>query len=163
MPIVVLALVLAAYAYALIAVPEFRRWGIVGGVVAAVGLAVYFWLTTPETVQTGQRIAPEEVVLDRIEVTPTVRGAVMTGRVLNRSATWRLREVTLGVRLRDCPDEATPTAECPIIGEATAIARPDVPPGQIRALSAHFLFTNLPAPAGVLDWDWTVLETRATQ
>src|SRR5690606_36428487 len=99
-PIVVLALVLAAYAYALITFPEFRRWGIAGGVVAALGLGVYFWLTSPETAQTSQRIAPEEVVLDRIEVAQTARGAVMTGRVTNRSADWRLREVTLGVRLR---------------------------------------------------------------
>jgi hypothetical protein len=49
-----------------------------------------------------------------------------------------------------------------VIGEAQAIARPDVPPGQIRALSAHFTFRNLPPVTGTLAWDGTIAATRAT-
>ena len=171
MPIVVLVLVLGAYVYALVSFPEFRWWGLAGGALAALGLGVYFWQATPETGRTGLRISADEITLDQITVTPTVHGAVMTGRVLNGSTEWRLRDMTLTVRLRDCPtgpdvaeDEAeAAVADCPIIGEASAIARPDVPAGQIRAFSAHFLFTNLPEPAGELDWDWTITETRATR
>ena len=66
------------------------------------------------------------------------------------------------LRLRDCPAEDTVPDTCPVIGEATAIARPDVPPGQIRALSAHFVFSNLPPVAGTLRWDWRITGTRAT-
>lgn len=162
MPIVVLVLALAAYAYALITAPGFRRWGLLGGAAAGLGLAVYFWQTSPETTQATRRIAPEELVLDQIAVTPTMRGAEMTGRVQNLSPDWRLRDMTLELRLRDCPEAGAPAGDCPVIGQATAIARPDVPPGQLRALTAHFLFTNLPEPQGVLDWDWTIIETRAT-
>ena len=46
-------------------------------------------------------------------------------------------------------------------GEATAIARPDVPPGQIRGLSASFVFANLPPLLGTLSWGWDVVDTRA--
>lgn len=51
--------------------------------------------------------------------------------------------------------------DCPVIGESTAIARPDAPPGQIRGLSASFVFTNLPPLLGTLSWDWEVIDTRA--
>ncbi len=163
MHIVVLVLALAAYAYALVASPAFRRWGLAGGAVAAAGLAVYFWQTSPETAEAHQRIAPGELTLDRIEVTPSLRGATMTGRVLNGSDRWRLRDMTIAVRLRDCPEAGAAPADCPVIGEASAIARPDVPPGQIRGFTAQFLFANLPEPEGDLEWDWTITATRATE
>lgn len=163
MPIFVLIAALAAYVYALITQPGFRHWGLVGGAAAGLGLAVYLWQTTPETSQAEQRIAADEIVLDHLEITRTPRGAVLSGRVLNRSETWRLREMAMTVRLRDCPQEAAGPEGCPVIGEASAIARPDVPPGQIRAFSAHFLFANVPEPEGRLDWDWRITGTRATE
>ena len=49
-----------------------------------------------------------------------------------------------------------------MIGEASGIARPDVPPGQIRALTAHFVFRDLPPVAGTLRWDWRITAIRAT-
>lgn len=162
MPIAILVLALIAYAAALAAYPDFRRWGIAGGVVAAAGLAFYLSRAEPEAERSAMRIPPEELALDQIEVAPSGRGATLTGRVHNRSDTYRLREVTLALRLRDCPEEDTPVESCPVIGESTAIARPDVPPGQIRALSAHFIFSGLPPVAGTLRWDWRITAVRAT-
>lgn len=163
MPIAVLVLALVAYVAALLAYPDFRRWGIVGGVAAAAGLAVYFlWGAPPEATRAGMRIAPEDLVLDQLELERTTGGATLTGRVRNDSQDYRLRELTLALRLRDCPDAAGPVEACPVIGEATAIARPDAPPGQIRALSAHFVFRSLPPVTGALRWDWNVVSTRAT-
>jgi hypothetical protein len=162
MPIAVLVLALVAYAAALLAWPGFRRWGIAGGVAAAAGLALYFTGQAPETERSGTRIPVAELTLDQVEVTPTARGATLTARVRNDSEAYRLRELTLTLRLRDCPAAETPVEACPVIGEATAIARPDAPPGQIRALSAHFLFANLPPVAGTLRWDWRMTATRAT-
>ena len=49
-----------------------------------------------------------------------------------------------------------------MIGEARAIARPDVPPGQIRAIAAHFIFSDLPPVEGAPRWDWAIVDTRAT-
>ena len=163
MPIAVLVIALVAYAAALLAYPGFRRWGIAGGVVAAAGLALYFSRQKSEAERAGRRIAPAELTLDLVEVAPTARGATLTGRVRNGSEAYRLRDLTLALRLRDCPAEATPVEACPVIGEAQAIARPDVPPGQIRALSAHFVFSSLPPVVGTLRWDWRITAIRATE
>lgn len=163
MPILVLTLALAAYVYVLAVEPGFRRWGLVGGAAVGLGLAVYFWNTAPEAVRAALRIGPDELVFDQLELRRSPRGATLTGRVRNDSPAWRLREVTLAVQLLDCPDATRPPDACPVIGEATAIARPDAPPGQVRGFSAHFVFANLPEPSGRLDWDWRVVGTRATE
>ena len=163
MPIAVLVLALVAYVAALLAYPGFRPWGIGVGMLAAAGLALYFARQAPEAERAWTRITAAELTLDQVEVTPTQRGATLTGRVQNGSEAYRLRELTLALRLRDCPDEETPVEACPVIGEATAIARPDAPPGQIRALSAHFLFSSLPPVAGTPRWDWRITAIRATE
>src|SRR5690606_29682119 len=108
MPILILVLALAAYAYAMVVEPGFRRWGLVGGAAVGLGLAVYFWHTSPETSRATLRIAPEEITLDQLAIEPSVRGAVLTGRVLNASPTWRLRDMTIALRLRDCPEAGAP-------------------------------------------------------
>jgi hypothetical protein len=160
-PIIVLVLALVAYAFALLAYPEFRRPGLIGGALVAVGLAIYFWQQSPEASRAENRIASEEVALDQLDLERTVRGATLTGRVRNDSDRFRLRDMTLALRLYDCPEGNAPPS-CPVIGEAQAIARPDVPPGQLRGFSAHFIFADLPALTGTLRWDWRVVETRAT-
>lgn len=162
MPIAILVLALAAYAYALVTEPGFRRWGLVGGASVGLGLAIYFWVSAPEATRAELRIASDEISLDSLDLETSQRGAVLTGRVTNGSTDFRLREMTLRLTVHDCPAVDTAPADCPVIGDATAIARPDVPPGQIRAFSAHFIFANLPEPAGVLAWDWEITETRAT-
>jgi hypothetical protein len=162
MPVVVIVLVLVAYGYVLAAYPEYRRAGLVLGALVALGLGVYFWRTDPEATRTQIRIAPDELALDEIALERTARGATLSGRVRNGSADFRLREMTIVLRLHDCPEEATPLAECPVIGEATAIARPDTPPGQIRGFSAHYVFANLPPVTGVLRYEWVIAGTRAT-
>ncbi len=162
MPIAVLVLALVAYGYAMLSYPEFRRPGLIGGVLVAAALAAYFMLQGPESDRAAVRIEPDEIVLSDLALSDNLRGATLTGRVQNNSERFRLRDLTLTLRLRDCPASDTPPADCPVIGESRAIARPDVPPGQIRALSAHFVFSDLPPVAGTLRWDWTIVETRAT-
>jgi hypothetical protein len=165
MAIVILVLALVAYAYALIVEPGFRRWGLLGGAAVGLGMAVYFWLNSPESDRTGTRIAADEITLDQLDFETTPRGAILTGRVLNASPDWRLREMTLEVTLRDCPaiDADADAGDCPVIGEASAIARPDTPPGQLRGFTTRFVFPNLPPVSGVLRWDWRITGTRATQ
>lgn len=163
MPIAVLILVLVAYAYVMAAYPEYRTPGLVVGGVAAVGLGAYFWLTEPETERATARILAEEVVLDRLALDRSARGATLTGRVVNRSGRFRLREMSIALRLYDCPSEAAPEGDCAVIGDAMAIARPDVPPGQVRAFSASYVFANMPPVAGVLRWEWSILGLRATE
>jgi hypothetical protein len=163
MAIAILVLTLTAYGYALIAWPEFRRPGLIAGALAAAGLAVYFSRQAPEAARSGSLIAPEELTLESLSLERTALGADLTGRVLNGSADYRVRDLTLVLSLRDCPAPDTAPADCPVIGESRAIVRPDVPPGQVRALSAHFTFADLPPVLGTLRWDWRIAETRATR
>jgi hypothetical protein len=161
-PIAILVLALVAYAYALVTEPGFRRWGLLGGAAAGLGLAIYFWVTAPEATRSELRIPPDEIVLDGLVLETSQRGAVLTGRVTNGSPDFRLREMTLRLALHDCPGTEVDLPDCPVIGDATAIARPDVPPGQVRGFSAHFIFSNLPPVSGVLRWEHGIVETRAT-
>ncbi len=157
MPIAILVLVLVAYGYVLIVYPLVRKQAAVGGALIAAIVAASVFLTRPEAIT----ISAAELNLDQIAVERTGRGAAVTGRVENRSP-FRLRDMTLSLRLHDCADPDAEPATCPIIGESTTIARPDVPAGQIRAFAAHFAFSGVPPVAGTLRWEMTVVETRAT-
>ena len=158
MPIAVLVLTLVAYGFVLIAYPELRRIALIAGGLVAAGLTAYFLLAGPE--EAG--IAPSELTLDQIVLERTVRGATIRGRVQNGSERFRLREMTLALRLHDCPTPEAAADTCPVIGEGEAIARPDAPPGQIRAFSAHFSLAGVPPVVGTLRWDLTIVATRAT-
>ena len=157
MPIAILVLALVAYGMVLITYPKARPLALVAGAAVAALVAAAFMLPGPEEIA----IAPSELVLDQITVERTARGATVTGRVRNGSA-LRLRDMTLSIRLHDCADPAAAAETCPIIGEGSAIARPDVPAGQIRAFAAHFAFAGVPPVIGTLRWDLTVADTRAT-
>ncbi len=50
MPIAVLVLALVAYGYAMLSYPEFRRPGLIGGVLVAAALAAYFMLQAPNPI-----------------------------------------------------------------------------------------------------------------
>jgi len=162
MPIAALILAFAVYAYGLIAYPEFRLWGLSLGAALAIGVGVALWRDGIGPGSDAPFIAAEDLTLDALALRRTQRSAALTGRVLNGSSDFRLREMTLRLRLFDCPDESVAVETCPVIGDATASARPDAPPGQIRGFEALFVFTNLPPLTGVLRWDWAVTETRAT-
>jgi hypothetical protein len=162
MPIAVLILVLAAYVYVLVAVPEWRRGGLLLGALAAAGLGIYFWLAEPEPERAAARIAPSELVLTELDLTDTPRGRTLRGRVENTSPRFRLREMTVTLTLRDCPADAGPDTHCPVIAQSSALVRVDVPPGQLRGFSAPFVFPDMPAVLGELRWEHAIEGTRAT-
>jgi hypothetical protein len=164
MPIAVLILALVGYGYALLMLPRARPALALAGVAIGIGLALYFWREGPsEAERAADRIASGEIAFDQLDLARSGRGATLPGRVTNGSADYRLREMSLALRLRDCPTPETAPEACPVIGEASAIARPDVPPGQIRGFTAHFVFANVPPVAGTLRWDWQVTGLRATE
>ncbi len=162
MPIAILILVLAAYVYVLAAVPEWRRGGLVLGALAAAGLGAYFWFSEPEAERAAARIPPSGLVLGTLELTPTPRGWTLRGRVENTSPAFRLREMTVRLTLRDCPTDAGADTHCPVIAQSSALVRVDVPPGQLRAFSAPFVFPDMPPVLGELRWEHAIEGTRAT-
>jgi hypothetical protein len=162
MPIVILVLAAVAYLFVLVAYPEYRKIALAAGGAAVAGLGAYFWFTEPEAARAGLRIEPREITIEGLEIEPSARGATLRGRVINGSDRYRLREMALTLRMRDCPDDEVPVETCPVIGEATAIARPDAPPGQIRAFVVRYTFPNLAPATGIRRWDWSLGEIRAT-
>lgn len=162
MPIVVIVLALMIYAFAMIAWPGFRGPGLALGGAVGLGLVLYFWIDASETEEAAARITPDDLVLDALAIDRTIRGAALTGRVLNPSERHRLQDMTLALRLRDCSIEAAALEECPVVAEDTAIARPDAPPGQARSFTANFLFDDLPPPSASHRWNWSILGVRAT-
>ncbi len=162
MPLAVLAIALIAWLYAMVAAPRFRIPGAIGFALLAAGLGWYFYASESEAERAAARLAPEDVTLDLLEIDRTARGAVLRGRVANGGDAGVLREMTLEMRLFDCPDEDAALDDCVVIGDATGIARVAVPPGQARGFSASFIFPGLPPVVGVLRWDQTITALRAT-
>lgn len=163
MPIAILILAFAAYVYAVAALPRFRLPGLALGGLAAAGLTWYLLAVPGEREAARERISRDDLRLDLLAMEETPQGATLSGRVENRSATARLRELTLRVDLYDCPPAAEDVAGCPVIAESEALARVDVPPGQLRGFSAAFVFPNRPPLTGVLRWSYEVTGTRATE
>jgi 4-amino-4-deoxy-L-arabinose transferase-like glycosyltransferase len=163
MPVAILILALAAYIYAVAALPRFRLPGLALGALAAAGLTWYLLAVPGEREAARERIGPDELGLDLLALNDTPQGATLSGRVENRSPTARLREMTLRVDLYDCPPDAEAVTGCPVIAESEALARVDVPPGQLRGFSAAFVFPNRPPLTGVLRWSFEVTGTRATE
>ena len=162
MPVAVLIVVIAVYVYALVAAPRFRIPGAIGGVVVLAGLGWYLLASPSQTERAATLVSVEDLTLDGLELERTIRGATLSGRVANAAETSRLREMTITVRLFDCELEDTALEDCATIGESAAIARVDVPPGQLRGFSAHYIFPDLPPLAGVLRWDHRITALRAT-
>lgn len=162
MPIAVLVLSLVAFGYVLIRWPAARLPGLLAAAVVAAILGLTLSRQPPEGTLVTTRIPADQLTLDQIAFARTPRGASISGRVTNGSPSYRLRDMTLTLRLHDCPADDTPRDQCPVIGESRAIARPDVPPTQIRAFTAHFGFAGVPPVEGRLDWDLAITETRAT-
>lgn len=163
MPLAVLAIALIAYLYAMVAAPRFRIPGAIGGALVAAGLGWYFFVSESEAERAARRVGTEDVALDLLKLERTPRGATLQGRVANGADAGVLREITIEMRLLDCPDEAVPLDDCVTIGDATGIARVDVPPGQLRGFSAPFVFAGLPPVVGVLRWEQSVIALRATE
>ena len=114
MPIAVLVLALVAYGAALVAYPGFRRWGIAGGLVAAAGLGFYLAREAPEAVRAGDahRRLGARPRPGRGGADGAGRDADRRGSTTARTA-YRLRDLTLALRLRDCPAEDTAPDDLP--------------------------------------------------
>ena len=153
MPLAILVLALVAYGYALLSFPEFRRPGLIGGALVAAGLAVYFVRNPSEAELAATRIPAEQVVLDELTLERTPNGATLSGRVRNGSDRYRLRDVTLILRLRDCPASDTAPVLAAEAADPSARASPVSPESPLSPDTPARLKTL--APAGTVTvWVW---------
>lgn len=163
MPVAVVILAILGFLYLLISQPNYRKLIIGGGIVTVLLITVLVILNPSESAYRTTRIAPEELIIDQLEYAPTLRGATITGRVQNTSPIGHVREIVLDMRLYDCPPDYTELTECLITGDATAIARPDIPPLQTRGFTVQFLFSDTLPLSGKLVWTLTPSEIGATR
>ena len=163
MPIAVLVLALVAYGYALLAYPEFRRPGLIGGALIAPVLGALLLAAGAGGDPRRQPHRPRAS-----SPRPARRRADGARRHPDRPRPqrlrrFRLRDMTLALRPPRLPRPPTPAGDCPVIGEAQG-HRPArrARPARSARFSAHFLFAGVPPVAGTLRWDWRIAATRAT-
>lgn len=80
----------------------------------------------------------------------------LTGKVKNKSKNYELRTIRFKVTFRDCLLE-----ECEIVGEGTAHAYANVPPGQTRYFEEYIYFPNMGNPKGIRSWSYQVVDIEA--
>ncbi len=163
MPVAALVLVILLYVYLLISKRELRKPLLAGGVVAMLLVLILTLLVPSESTNRTTRVSLDDLTIDELILTRTERGATISGRMQNGSSNGHIREVVIDMRLFDCAPGHQDLDDCLIIGDASAIARPSIPPGQTRGFTAQFLFSNLPVLSGELAWTLTPAEIRATQ
>ncbi len=107
-----------------------------------------------------------DIPIDLVSITgfrlqPAYRNSyTLSGRIHNGSDARTIEELTLTVRLYDCPTGSLGDA-CVVIGEDTANVPVKVPPGQTRALQGEVAYYDLPEVEGQRVWDYEVTRIRA--
>lgn len=163
MPIVYLAVIIALYATILWKFPQFRLAGGIMGVLIVGGVTGYLVLVPSAGELQGSRISASELRLEAVSLEDNGRSLVLSGRVENLSENFVLRDMTLRVRLYDCPSSDSELNACEIVGDDEGIARATVPPGQVREFSAIFYYPGLPDMRGEMRWQEDILTVRATE
>lgn len=129
--------------------------------VAILGFGVWFWIDSTNRAQrerferSRSLVETEEVELTDLGLQRSYSMWSLTGNAKNNSSNT-VTALELLVVLRNCP---TPD-DCVVVGEDTATAFVNIPPGQMRSVGTTFSFPNLPT---LNDWTWfyTLLAVQA--
>lgn len=152
LPFIIFFAALATAVAIAVLVPRLRALAIMAALAlgAVMGAVVLHQANQPEI----PVFAAEDLVLSAIEIDEGPRFTAFSGRVENRSWGLRLKGFDVTASLMDCPADTSAPADCAIIGEDTAHARVDVPPGQTRAFRVVMTFAGTPPVQGVARWDY---------
>jgi hypothetical protein len=94
-----------------------------------------------------------------VTLKPDFSGYRLAGRVTTRSSQFKLKQIWLVVKVRDCKD-ATPQSSCIVIGENSESVYFDVPPGQARDFSESVRFAGPLNVKGRLLWDYSISQIK---
>ncbi|SPF29057.1 hypothetical protein [Pontivivens insulae] len=127
-------------------------------IVGAFGLVVLIALAGRDLLypSTPPPLEPGQVEITDLELTPGVRTTTLTGRAFNLSDDQSIYELEMELTLSDCTD-----AGCVIIGQERGTTVQRIPPGQLRDVRFTYLFNDLPAVQGTLEWSADVTALRA--
>lgn len=137
----------------------FRKFALViVGLGAAAGFVIYANEERKEKLALS-RIRPAELKFEGVTLKPDYSGYTLSGRLINGSAQYTLKQVTLKVTMRDCSGESE--RNCLIIGESNEYVHLGVPPGQARDFNELVYFSGgALKPRGRLVWDYSVVEVK---
>jgi hypothetical protein len=107
------------------------------------------------------RIPLSDVVVENVAVTPTFRSSFnLSGRVRNKSETYRLDGITFKVTLRDCAGKEP--SSCVDIGDATTYVPLTLPAQEARDFTGSLYFGgDQVKPKGALAWDYEIVSITA--
>ena len=132
--------------------------GLLGTVIVA-GFLLYQYTQRVQQ-KAGSRILPSEVTVENVAVKPTFRSSYdITGRVTNRSETYRLDGISFRVTMRDC--RGADKSSCVSIAEATTSVPVTVPPQQARDFTGSLYFDRSVKAKGTLAWDYEIIGLAA--
>jgi hypothetical protein len=155
MPWIALILILIL----MLALPEFRKYGIVVVLVAAVGIFLLWRYQEYEEKQSKERIAPTELSFEDVTLNPAYSGYELTGRIINNSKKYTLKGFQLKLIFRDC--DKNDNSKCVVIAEENEYIYIDIPPEQARDFKEDFYpYPDLKVK-GKMIWDYTIEFTKA--
>ncbi len=128
--------------------------GLFVGVIIA-GILTY-WLTLEVQEHAATRISVSEIGLDKVAFRRTFDASYeLTGRITNKSETYRIDGVSFTVKMRGCAP-ADPS-NCVDAGEAIAHVAVAVPPLETRGFIGTLYFgKGHKEPKGTLAWDYEI-------
>jgi hypothetical protein len=124
------------------------------------GVLLYYYNERVEE-DARSRIPLSDVLVENVTVTPTFRSSYnLSGKVRNKSATYRLDGITFKVTLRDCPGKDR--SSCVDIGDATTYVPLTLPAQETRDFTGSLYFGGEQAkPKGTIAWDYEIVSVTA--
>ncbi|NMG42866.1 hypothetical protein GPA22_03830 [Aromatoleum toluvorans] len=106
------------------------------------------------------RIAISELAFENVALKPEYSGYKLSGRIMNNSTNYTLKQVKLVVTMQDCTG-ATGSQNCITIGESSEYLYLGIPPVQARDFEEPVYFAGRGLnPKGHLQWSYSVSEIR---
>lgn len=135
--------------------------GLLVGATIAGGLIYRYDLHLEQ--QATTRISASEIGLENIAVRLTFDASYeLTGRIKNKSETYRIDGISFAVMMRDClgPD----ASKCVMTGTANSVITITVPPQESRDFTGTLYYgKSYKPPKGTLAWDYEITAITANR
>ena len=143
----------------MLALPEFRKYGVVIVLVLAVGIFLLWRYQENEENKSKARIPPSDLSFENVSLQPAYSGYDLTGRIINNSKKYTLNGIQLKLTFKDCNKENN--GGCVVIAEENKYMYIKIPPEQARDFKEDFYPYPVPDVKGKLIWEYTIEFTKA--
>lgn len=143
----------------MLALPEFRKYGLVAVLVVAIGIFLLWRYQEYEEKQSKERISPAELSFEDVSLNQAYSGFELKGRIVNNSKQYTLNGIQLKLTFKDCRKDDN--SICVVIAEESEFVYVTIPPEQARDFQEDFYPYPDLRVNGKLVWDYTVEYARA--